>query len=426
MATHFKKDTTSIETERLMEISRTLSLQSRPSDVVMILAKTAVSLIRCKLSAVALLEAETGKLGWSGVAGAAIGKLTDRPSPTKDGLIFQAMKSGKPVIENSLADSRAARAELSDCLGITASSLAVIPIMSHQGSLGCLLLIDSSDAAGFSSSDVSLMYSLAFQAGLAIQNTRLGEQLESTSAEVERLDRMKSDFIAIASHELRTPLGLILGHATFIQDFVPEEYAEQMDVIIRSAMRLKELIEDMSAIAHKDQGAARIRGRLFDLSELVEHVVDRFAEQAEYKGIELSADMPPPGTLMVHGDPEKIDVVLDNLVKNAINFTDESGQVGVKAEESEGYAQVFVVDTGIGIPADEVGRVFERFYQVESHLTRKHGGMGLGLSIAKAMVEMHNGRIWCESKEDVGSLFCVMLPMSEAKAEAASKVFKTA
>ncbi len=85
--------------------------------------------------------------------------------------------------------------------------------------------------------------------------------------------------------------------------------------------------------------------------------------------------------------------------------------------------KVFVVDTGIGIPENEVERVFDRFYQVESHLTRKHGGMGLGLSIAKAMVEMHNGQIWCESKEGTGSLFCFMVPANQEKAQKAASVF---
>ena len=97
----------------------------------------------------------------------------------------------------------------------------------------------------------------------------------------------------------------------------------------------------------------------------------------------------------------------------------------MKAEAYEDYVRVFVVDSGIGIPERDIARGFGRFYQVESHLTRKHGGMGLGLPIAKAMVEMHQGQIWCESKEGVGSLFCFMLPTTKARAEAASKVFST-
>jgi len=113
------------------------------------------------------------------------------------------------------------------------------------------------------------------------------------------------------------------------------------------------------------------------------------------------------------------------MARSIKSFTDPAGQVGIKVESIGGYVKVFVVDTGIGIPASEIDRVFERFFQVESHLTRKHGGMGLGLSIAKAMVELHHGQIWCESKEGVGSLFCFMLPTDEKQASAAAKVFKS-
>ena len=147
---------------------------------------------------------------------------------------------------------------------------------------------------------------------------------------------------------------------------------------------------------------------------------------AAEKEIEIGFDLPPHDALVLHGDRDKIDVALTNLVRNALTFTDRGGQIGVKAESEGGFVRVYVVDTGIGIPVGEVERVFERFYQVESHLTRRHGGMGLGLSIAKAMVEMHNGQIWCESKEGLGSLFCIVLPSDEKQASAAAKVFKSA
>jgi signal transduction histidine kinase len=235
---------------------------------------------------------------------------------------------------------------------------------------------------------------------------------------------MKSDFIAIASHELRTPLGLILGHATFLKDQIPPEHAEQMDVIMRSALRLKAIIEDMSAIAHKEEGQSRVRRTPFSMAQLVVETVERFRPAAEEKHIEIGYDVPPGDEMMVEADRDKLDVVLAHLVRNAITFTDGGGQVGIKAESISGYVKVFVVDTGIGIPADQVERVFDRFYQVESHLTRRHGGMGLGLSIAKAMVEMHHGQIWCESKEGTGSLFCFMIPISAKEATAAEKVFK--
>ena len=189
-------------------------------------------------------------------------------------------------------------------------------------------------------------------------------------------------------------------------------------------MRLKAIIEDMATIAHQEQGESRVRREPFSMSKLVEEVAGRFTEMAEEKGIEIGFDVPAGEALTVEGDQEKLEIALSNMVKNAVIFTDAGGQVGIKAEGDQGMIKVFVVDNGIGIPPEAVDKVFDRFFQVESHLTRKHGGMGLGLSIAKAMIEMHNGQIWCESKEGTGSLFCMMVPTDKARAKAASKVFR--
>lgn len=426
MATRDRKDNSVTETKRLMEISRSLSSPTTVEELADTLGALAMSLTGSRYAVIALVEEKTNALQWASATGERTAVSVRCPEPPQGGIAARVLKAGKPLVINNVDHHPRAGDEIQECFGLQGHTLLAVPISSAGEGIGVLKVLNKEAPGGYRADDVTLVQALADLAGPMIEARILRDELDITSAEVDRLDRMKSDFIAIASHELRTPLGLILGHATFIQDYVPEEYSEQMEVIIRSAMRLKELIEDMSAIAHKDQGAARVRGARFDLSQLVQSVVERFAQAAEAKDVELSSDVQQPGVLMVDGDRDKIDVVIDNLIKNAINFTDAKGQVGVKAEESEGYAQVFVVDTGIGIPADEVDRVFERFYQVESHLTRKHGGMGLGLSIAKAMVEMHNGQIWCESKEDVGSLFCVMLPMTEDKAHAASRIFKTA
>jgi signal transduction histidine kinase len=120
---------------------------------------------------------------------------------------------------------------------------------------------------------------------------------------------------------------------------------------------------------------------------------------------------------------EKISIALSNLVKNAIMFTNEGGHVFVQVEQVPGYVKISVIDDGIGIPPADLNRIFERFYQVESHLTRKHGGMGLGLSVSKVMVEMHGGKILAESVEGKGSNFTILLPMNQAQVNAAQKVF---
>jgi len=141
------------------------------------------------------------------------------------------------------------------------------------------------------------------------------------------------------------------------------------------------------------------------------------------KKILLVPDTDPNQGLWIDIDGGKITIVLSNLIKNAITYTNEGGKVIIKGEQQSDYVQVTVEDNGVGIPARDVPHVFDRFYQVESHLTRKHGGMGLGLSVAKVMVEMHGGRIWAESAEGVGSKFTFVLPVNKKEDVESDKVF---
>jgi two-component system phosphate regulon sensor histidine kinase PhoR len=197
-----------------------------------------------------------------------------------------------------------------------------------------------------------------------------------------------------------------------------------MDVIIRSSMRLKEIIEDLSKVSNIDSGQARMRRRDVNVNFLIDDVVAPFTEQAAEKEVTLTFH-PAKEKLILEGDGEKIGIAISHLIKNAIIFTDKGGVVEVTAEELPGFVKVSVTDSGIGIPQKDLGRIFERFYQVESHMTRRHGGMGLGLSVAKMMVEMHSGRINVESVEGKGSKFTILLPTTASQVSAAQRVFKT-
>jgi signal transduction histidine kinase len=145
------------------------------------------------------------------------------------------------------------------------------------------------------------------------------------------------------------------------------------------------------------------------MGKVTEEVLLSFCREAEQRNIQLKSEI-DDAPYYVQGDSVKISIALSNLVKNAIQYTESGGHVNVKVDEESGYVRVAVIDDGIGIPAKELPRVFERFYQVESHLTRRYGGMGLGLSVAKAMVELHGGRIWAESSGK-GSTFTILLPI---------------
>jgi two-component system phosphate regulon sensor histidine kinase PhoR len=156
-------------------------------------------------------------------------------------------------------------------------------------------------------------------------------------------------------------------------------------------------------------GLARVKGDRVSMAQIAEETVSVFRPEAEQKNITLKLE-PVEHPFYLHADKVKLAIALSNLVKNAIQYTESGGHVIVKVEEDTGYIKVSVIDDGIGIPPRELPRVFDRFYQVENHLTRHYGGMGLGLSVAKAMVELHDGRIWAES-DGRGSTFTFLLPV---------------
>lgn len=411
--------------ERLLEISQRLNSTLELAPLLQMIVEVAVDLTDSEASSILLYDPASGELRFEAAPGIPRGDLTKLSVPLESSVAGWIFTHGKPmVVQDAARDARVFR-KVDRTLNFQTRSLLGLPLLIKQESIGVIEAVNKKGQGHYTEDDLAVLETLAAQAAIAIENARLLAKLQDANAELMRLDRMKSDFIAIASHELRTPLGLILGHATFLKEVVPQAHQEQMEVIIRSSMRLKSIIEDLSTIAHKDEGQSRVRREPFSIVKLIIDLAARFQEAAQEKNIELGYDVPESDPLIVEADRDKIDVALGNLIRNALTFTDAGGQVGIKAEGEGGFVKVFVVDTGIGIPAGEIDRIFDRFYQVESHLTRRHGGMGLGLSIAKSMIEMHNGQIWVESKEGTGSLFSFTLPVNERQASAASKVFRS-
>lgn len=411
--------------QRLLEVGRTLSSNLDLPSLLEAIVEAAAEVTASEGASILLHDPASGMLRFEAIPSTQSQEIRKVEVPLDSSVAGWVFSNATPWIINDAAEDERIFREVDRQLRFETRSILAVPLMVRQEPIGVLEAVNKLEQGNYNELDQSSLETLAGQAAIAIENARLMAKLQEANQELMRLDRMKSDFIAIASHELRTPLGLILGHATFLNELIDEEHQDQVEVIVRSAERLKSIVEDMARISHQEEGQSRVRHQPFSMSLLVESMVKRFSELAREKKIELDYDVPEGDPLTVAGDRDKIEIVLTNLIRNALAFTDQGGQVGVQAGKSDDYVRVFVADSGIGIPEDDIDRVFDRFYQVESHLTRKHGGMGLGLSIAKAMVELHNGQIWCESKEGVGSLFCFMLPVSEAGAQKAAQVFTT-
>ena len=409
--------------ERLLEISRTLTSTLELTPLLELIIDVSCELTQSQVASILLFDKTSGELVFQAVPGHQRESLSKVGVPLDSSIAGWIFQNAKPmVIHDAASDPRIFR-KVDRKLNFQTESLLGVPLLIKEKPIGVLEAVNKLGGGNYTEDDKVILETLAAHAAVSIENARLMSELQQANADLMRLDSMKSDFIAIASHELRTPLGLILGHSTYLKDVINPEHKEQTDVIIRSAMRLKDIIEDMSTIAHQENGQSRVRSVPFSMSQLVVEIVARYKGAAEEKRIQLDYDIPKSDKLMIEADRTKISIALGNLVENAILFTDEDGQVGIKAEADDTHLRVYVVDTGIGIPPDATERIFDRFYQVESHLTRKHGGMGLGLSIAKAMVEMHQGEIWCESKEGTGSLFCFTLPLEGSPSIQASRIF---
>jgi signal transduction histidine kinase len=344
--------------------------------------------------------------------------------PLEGSVAGWTFRHAEPLVVRNTTDDKRHYKEVDRLIGSHTRSLVAVPLLFHGGPVGVIEATNKTGDAHYTEEDVTILETLASMAAFALHEHDLQEQLEQARSETANLDRLKSDFIAITSHELRTPLGLILGHATFLRELMGLEYREQLDLIIRNATRLKEIVENLSSVDNYQNGAARVRQREVSMARLVRDVVESFHEEARQKGVTIRSETGATG-LTVEGETGKIEIALNHLVKNSIMFTDSGGHVLVTAEAVPGYVKVTVTDDGVGIPEKDLARIFERFYQVESHLTRKHGGMGLGLSVAKAMIEMHGGRIWAESVEGRGSRFIFLLPVNASQASAAEKVFLT-
>lgn len=245
------------------------------------------------------------------------------------------------------------------------------------------------------------------------ERSRLEETLRQQNEKLKELDRLKNGFISSVSHELRTPLASIMGYAEFLEDEVSGVLNPDQQAFVRQitegARRLQLLVDDLLDFARFDSGAFRIHPREADLSEKVMEIVDSLQPLANDAGLRLEARH-PGGALPLDFDPERIGQVLMNLLGNAIKFTPRGGTIEVRVVPALAEIRIEVQDSGIGIAEANVPKLFQKFFQIDPSTTREKGGAGLGLSISKALIEAHGGRIGLESQIGSGSTFWFTLP----------------
>lgn len=294
--------------------------------------------------------------------------------------------------------------------GFAAGSVTASLIYSKQGPSGVLILARDTLSRPFGEADGEFLSVLCSQAGIALENASLFQELRRAYEELKQLDYMKSEFISIAAHELRTPLAILMGYAGILEGMVSSEQKQFASIIVRNAQRLRTLMDEMLNLESLERGASFVRMEAMNLGEIVSEVIRDLRPLADNSRHSISVSLPENEVRLVT-DREKFVMVLANLLSNAIKFTPDGGSIEVRAMGQGEVAEISVQDNGVGIAPADQPRVFERFYQVEASLSRKHDGLGLGLSIAKGMIELLGGRIWLESEVGKGTTFHFTVPL---------------
>jgi signal transduction histidine kinase len=395
--------------ERILEISRELTSTVALEPLLEKIGAMAAELTDSAGSSILLRDMRTGELRFCTAAGVPPGQLADIAVPIEGSIAGTVLTSREPLIApDAQADPRH-YGEVRQQSGLEVRSLLAVPLQIKDRCIGVVEAVNKQGGQQFIQEDVETLMALAAQAAVAIENARLVGALRKAYDRLGQLDRLKSDFIAIASHELRTPLSLILLYAAVLRGQLGDASGTQVEAVQRAAMRLKNIIDTMLNLRYLETGQMDLAPACFDLRAEVEGACEDYEALAETGGVELFANV-PDGEVLVFADREKVRVMLDNLISNAVRFTPPGGRVRVMLGGQGDEVEVAVIDTGIGIAPEELERIFDRFYQVEDPMTRRHGGMGLGLTIVKELVNLHGGRVWAESVPGQGSRFVVALP----------------
>jgi signal transduction histidine kinase/ActR/RegA family two-component response regulator len=307
-------------------------------------------------------------------------------------------------------------------------SYLAVPIRSRSGELLGGLCVGHPEPGVFTDRAERLVLGIASQAGIAIDNARLYEQAQRSAeerkalldseraarAEAERMSEAKDDFLATLSHELRTPLNAILGWAQVLRTAgrTADDLRAGLERIERNARVQTQLIDDLLDMSRITSGKLRLDVQAIHPVAFIEAAIETVVPAAMAKGIRLERAIDPSAG-PVSGDPGRLQQVVWNVLSNAIKFTPRDGSVRVGLARADAHAEISVADTGIGVAPDLMTHLFERFRQGDASTTRKYGGLGLGLSLVKSLVELHGGTVRVESPGvGQGTLVAVRLPIA--------------
>ncbi|MBI3931962.1 MAG: GAF domain-containing protein [Acidobacteria bacterium] len=400
----------------LYKISWAFSLAAGPEGLFGHLAAQSAQLLRAQKGLVLLFERERRQMvaqtpGF-GIAPEVVGRVR-YPVDGEARSRWNFRKNGPLIANKPQSDSRLLPDMATE---LDLHSLLIAPLVRGPQVTGLILVADRHADSPFTDEDLNLLLAVAGEASVAVENMRLHEELKRANALLQEYDRLKSEFVAIVAHDFRKPLMAIRGFAELVleePDIPADARQEFMRTVINETENLARLADDTLLITRMETGEAEYHWSEIDLGPFI-------LDSVPLGLSEHSILMDIPATFpKILADPDRLRQVLTNLVTNAIKYSPGGGSITIRCRERGSQHVVLeVVDHGLGIPADQIPRLFQKFQRVRSEEHDRISGTGLGLYICRLIVEGHGGQIWVESELAKGSTFGLVLPLDARAAQA--------
>jgi signal transduction histidine kinase len=394
---------------RLVELTVTLNSTLDLDELLQLITATATDVLDCEAASILLFDEKNPRLYFAAATGSDPAQLAEIPVPIDSSLAGTIFRTNQPLILNEVEQDPRHYSLVSEHIKFKINSLLGVPMLIKDRTMGVLEAVNKHDQV-FTESDVTILSVIAAHAAIAINNARLLSTTKSALKRVKEANLVKSNFLALASHELRTPLGIIIGYATFLRESATGEDSDHASHVLNAASQMRALLDQMSNLTMLQADEMNMRRVQIPIQDVLSLAIDEIRYAATRRNLKLVyafQDDPIP----VFVDVDRTTLAIVNLLNNAIRFSSEDNEIVVGAVDQGKKVLIWVQDKGIGIPVDKLQKVFEEFYQIEPPNTRRHGGLGIGLTIAKGLIEAQDGKIWAESEgEGKGSTFYVELP----------------
>jgi signal transduction histidine kinase len=396
---------------RLIEISLTLNSSLEQDLILHEILDIATEVLDCEVVSIMLYDENESKLRFVASTGSDPEELAKIPVPLDSSIAGTIFLHNTPQLINNVKRDKRHYKEVGEEVDFETRSLIGAPMRIQERVIGVIEGINKLDGT-FDMADLDILSVIASQAAVAINNARLMESLQEAYDDLSQIDKIKSDFMSIASHELRTPLTHILGYAQLLQEETEGRSHESAKRVLKSARKMQSLVEDMTNLNMLETRAQELALEEVAVQQMVVDTYKQLLKYFQARKVQVDFDLDKQPVL-INADADKLGRAFYNAFNNAATYSPEGGTVKVCVKKDGTYAHISIQDQGRGIPRDELEKIFGRFYQVENHMTRSTGGLGLGLPIARAMVELHGGRMWAESDgQDKGTKILINLPLA--------------